>query len=97
MYLNGGGPGSIGLVAGSGTLRTADNRENAEKFLKFMLSKVAQQYFASQTFEYPLVDGVKTSRNLPPLSDLKKPNIDMASLGDLKGTQPLLRDLGIIP
>ena len=96
-YLNGGGPGGIVLVAGSGILRTADNRENAEKFLRFMLSTVAQQYFASQTFEYPLVDGVKTSRDLPPLSDLRNPNIDMASLGDLKGTQALLRDLGIIP
>ena len=96
-YLNGGDPGGMVLVAGSGILRTADNRENAEKFLRFMLSTVAQQYFASQTFEYPLVDGVKTSRNLPTLSDLKNPDIDMASLGDLKGTQALLRDLGIIP
>ena len=96
-YLNGGDPGGIVLVAGSGILLTADNRENAEKFLRFLLSTVAQQYFASQTFEYPLVDGVKTSRNLPPLSDLKNPNIDMSSLGDLKGTQALLRDLGIIP
>jgi iron(III) transport system substrate-binding protein len=96
-FLDGGGPGGIVLVAGSGILSTADNRENAERLLRFVLSTVAQQYFASQTFEYPLVDGVKTARELPPLSDLRNPNIDMASLGDLKGTQALLRDLGIIP
>ena len=61
-----------------------------------MLSKVAQQYFASQTHEYPLIDGVKTSRILPPLETLMGPNIDMASLADLKGTQDLLRELNII-
>ena len=52
-----GGPGSLVLVAGAGILETAENRDNAERFLKFMLSKVGQQYFAGQTFEYPLVEG----------------------------------------
>ena len=85
------------MVAGAGILVTSKNRENAERFLKFMLSKVAQQYFAGQTFEYPLVEGVKTHRLLVPLSDLSKPEVDMADLGDLVGTQAMLRDLGIIP
>ena len=96
-FMNEGGPGSVVLVAGSGILSTATNRENAEKFLRFMLSKVSQQYFASQTFEYPLIDGVAIDRLLPPLADLTKPTIDMVSLADLKGTQRLLRNLGIIP
>ena len=96
-FLTDAGPGSLVLVAGAGILNTAKNRDNGEKFLRFMLSKVAQQYFASQTFEYPLVDGVTTHRTLPPLTDLSNPDIDMASLSDLKGTQRLLRELGIIP
>ena len=56
----GGGPGAIVMVAGAGILSSGENPENAQKFLEFMLSPVAQQYFAGQTFEYPLVDGVKT-------------------------------------
>jgi len=96
-YLAEGGPGSLVLVAGAGILSTSENRENAEKFLRFMLSKVAQQYFASQTYEYPLVDGVTTHRMLRPLSELNNPDIDMAFLADLKGTQRLLREVGIIP
>ena len=96
FFMNGGGPGSIVLVAGAGILETTNNNENAEKFLRFMLSKVAQQYFASQTFEYPLIEGVKTDRMLPPINTLKNPNIDMASLTDLKGTQSMLRELKII-
>ena len=96
-YLKDGGPGSVVLVAGAGILETASDRENAEKFIRFMLSQVAQQYFASQTFEYPLVDGVRTHPLLPSLEEVDNPQIDMASLADLRGTQRLLRELGIIP
>ena len=62
-----------------------------------MLSQVAQQYFASQTYEYPLVEGVRTNRILKPLEDVNNPGVDMADLADLQGTQHLLRELGIIP
>ena len=85
------------MVAGAGILESAKNPASAERFLRFMLSKVAQQYFAGQTYEYPLVEGVNTHRLLVPLSELNNPDIDMASLGDIKGTQSLLRELGIIP
>lgn len=95
-HLAGGGPGTIILVAGGGILNTAQNRDNAELFLNFMLSTVAQQYFAGQTFEYPLVDGVKTSRNITPLEDINNPHVDMALLSDLAGTQAMLRELGIL-
>ena len=56
-----------------------------------MLSTVGQQYFAGQTFEYPLVEGVKTPRVLVPLPEINQPNIQIKDLGDLKGTQDLLR------
>ena len=95
-YLTEGGPGSMIMVAGAGILETSENKDNAEKFLRFMLSTVAQQYFAGQTYEYPLVDGVNTSRLLTPLDEINNPQIDMASLGDIKGTQSLLRELGIL-
>ena len=95
-YLTDGGPGSLIMVAGAGILETAKNKDNAEKFLRFMLSTVAQQYFTGQTYEYPLVDGVNTSRLLTPLDEINNPQIDMASLGDIKGTQSLLRELGIL-
>ena len=91
-----GGPGGMILVAGGGILKSAENKDNAERFFNFMLSRVAQQYFAGQTYEYPLVDGVKTNRILTPLDEINNPVIDMASLDDLAGTQIMLRDLGIL-
>jgi len=91
-----GGPGSLVMVAGAGILKMSQNHENAEKFLKFMLSTVGQQYFAGQTYEYPLVEGVKTNRLLTPIDEISKPDVDMADLADLEGTQSLLRELGIL-
>jgi len=97
LFLKSGGPGSLVMVAGAGIIEGAENQENAEKFLRFLLSKVAQQYFAGQTFEYPLVDGVTTHRLIPPIDELNGLDIDVADLADVAGTQALLRDLGIIP
>ena len=95
-HITDGGPGGIILVAGGGILKSSANKENAEQFFSFMLSDVAQQYFAGQTYEYPLIDGIETSHLLTPLDEINNPNIDMASLDDLAGTQTMLRDLEIL-
>ena len=97
LFLKNGGPDSLVMVAGAGILNTGENRENAEAFMRFMLSRVAQQYFAGQTFEYPLVEGVKTHRLLPPIDTLNGPDIDLSQLSDLQGTDALLRETGVIP
>ncbi len=93
----GGGPGAIILVAGAGILETSKNKESAQRFLDFVLSPVAQQYFAEQTFEYPVVEGVKTPRALVPLPEIKSPKIDVADMADLGGTLRLLRKTGVLP
>ena len=97
LFLKNGGPDSLVMVAGAGILNTSENRQNAEAFMRFMLSKVAQQYFAGQTFEYPLVEGVKTHRLLPSIDTLNGPDIDLSTLSDLQGTDALLRETGVIP
>ena len=97
-FLPGGGPGSLIMVSGTGILQNADNAENAQRFIEFLLSLPAQQYFAAQTFEYPLIEGVNTVSNLPPLAELDAVAIDipLGDLADLQGTQDMLIDLGII-
>ncbi len=96
-HLSGGGPGALVMVSGAGILGTAANRENAERFVEFLLGTVAQQYFAGQTFEYPLVEGVKVNRLLTPLDEIARPDIALADLSDLEGTTAILRDLGALP
>lgn len=96
-YLRSGGPGAVILAAGTGVMDTSKNKENAERFVEFMLSPVAQQYFTGQTYEYPVVEGVQIHSLLKPLSEINSPIIDMADLTDLKGTLDLLRKTGVLP
>ncbi len=96
-YPRGGGPGSVVLVAGAGIIDGADNSAQAREFLTFLLSNEAQQYFADETFEHPLIDGVRTSAGVPDVNDLARPVVDVSDLGDLKATQALLRDVGVLP
>ena len=96
-FQSGGGPGSLMMVAGAGVLETSKNKDAAVKYISFMLSPVAQQYFATQTNEYPLVEGVITPGDLPPLKDLISADVPLSELSDLKGTVDLLRQVGALP
>ena len=96
-FLPGGGPGSAVLVAGAAILKTAENESQAKRFLDYLLSEEAQNYFAEETYEYPLIDGVSHSELLPALDTLNTPDIDISDLGDLEATQNLLREAGALP
>ena len=97
-FLPAGGPGSLIMVSGAGILNTASNPENAQRFIDFLLSVPGQQYFASQTYEYPVVEGVTIDSRLPALSslDAQAINLSVEEMDDLSGTQDMLLDLGII-
>lgn len=98
-FLTGSGPGSLIMAAGAGRLAGGPNEANALRFVQFLLSTVAQQYFAGQTYEYPMVEGVVAPAGLPPLTDLEPAalEIDMADLDDLQGTVRLMQETGILP
>ncbi len=95
-YLKNGDPGALIIVAGAGILQTADNPEEAQRFVDYLLSEEAQQYFADETFEYPLVEGVETPEGLVPLSEIQHPDVDLGDLDDLQGTLELLRETGVL-
>ena len=93
----GGGPGAAILVSGAGVMASSQNKELAWRFLEFLLSPDAQQYFADRTFEYPVVTGVKTHSLLAPLARIDAPELNMADMADLDGTLRLLREAGVLP
>ena len=90
-------PGSIVLVAGVGLLDRSDNRELAIRFIKFLLSSPGQQFFATETYEFPLNDQAEPNDSLPALEDIARPDIDLGDLTDLEGTQDLMREVGALP
>ncbi len=91
-------PGNLVNVAGIGLLKSSDNKETALKFIEFLLSVKAQQYFVSEVFEYPVTEGVIQNTNLLPLEDLLKivPTFDLNEMDDLEGTIKLFRRVGIM-
>lgn len=98
-FLPAGGPGSLIMVSGVGILNTSAHAENAQQFINFLLSESAQQYFANETYEYPVIEGVAIADLLPPLTELDSQAIDisLSDLADLAGTATLLSEVGILP
>ncbi|HEU0022456.1 MAG TPA: iron ABC transporter substrate-binding protein [Dehalococcoidia bacterium] len=95
-YLKNGDPGAVVDVAGIAILQSSDSSKAAEDFIKFMLDVPAQQYFAEETHEYPVSAGVPPAGDLPPLSSLGPPGIDLGQ-SELESTIRLLREAGVIP
>jgi iron(III) transport system substrate-binding protein len=95
-YFPNGDLGSLVNVAGVGTLKTGKNQAAAEAFIEYLLSDKAQQYFTDETFEYPLVSGIKTNPAIKPLAEINSPALDLSDLKDLQGTLTLLQDVGAL-
>ena len=91
-------PGNLVNIAGIGMLKSSENQETALKFVAFLLSAKAQQFFVSEVFEYPVTEGVIPNANLVPLSELLKlvPTFNLNEMADLEGTLALLRKVGIL-
>jgi len=85
-------------VAGMGILATGAHHDAAERFIRFVLSPIAQQYFASEVSEYPVIDGIMMNERLVPRDELLKlaPPVTLDDLDDLDGTLALLRSVGLL-
>ena len=90
--------GNLINVAGIGILNTSDQPADAAKFIGFLLSPKAQQYFTSDTFEYPVTDDVIPNTQLidPAVLNHNAPQVDLDALDDLPGTLDLLREVGLL-
>lgn len=91
-------PGNLVNIAGVGVLKTAENQETALKFVEFLLSAKAQQYFTSDVFEYPVIESVTQNPNLVPLSELIQaaPVFNLNDMDDLDGTVKLLQKVEVL-
>ena len=92
-----GGPDAIIMVAGAGILTESDNPGNARRFIDYLLSDSAQQYFAAETYEYPLTGSIPASGGVIPLSEINNPDLSSQDLSDLAGSQKLIRQAGLVP
>ncbi|MGH3518725.1 MAG: iron ABC transporter substrate-binding protein [Haloechinothrix sp.] len=95
-YVGGDDPLALVNVAGVGVIKGSDASDAANKAVEFLLSETAQQYFADETAEYPVREGVQSTKHeLPPLSDIQSPDIDLTTLSSLEETLKLLQEVGL--
>ncbi|MFA5890753.1 MAG: iron ABC transporter substrate-binding protein [Actinomycetota bacterium] len=95
-FFSGGDPGSLVNVAGVGIVKTSHNEAAARRFVEYLLETEAQEFFATETFEYPLVAGIKADPRLPALTALEPPAIDLSQLKSLEATLTMLKDENIL-
>ena len=69
-------------VSAAAVLENAPNRENAIRFLEYLASDSAQDYFASGNDEYPVVDGVGLSASVTQLGEFKRDDLNLSALGE---------------
>lgn len=74
------GGGTHVNVSGAGVAKNAPNRENAVKFLEYLVSPEAQKIYAEANFEYPVRQGATIH---PIIADLGKLNVDPVQLADI--------------
>jgi iron(III) transport system substrate-binding protein len=67
-------------VSGGGVAAHAPNRENAIKFLEYLASEQAQQYFSAGNDEYPAVPGVGLSPSVAALGIFRPDTIDLSDI-----------------
>lgn len=97
-FFKNGDIGNLMNVAGVAVVQASRNQDAATQFVRFLTSSAAQEYFALQVNEYPVIPGVTQNTLVEPYDQALKasPAIDLDQLSDLEGTLTLMRRAGLI-
>jgi len=82
-FIPAGDVGTLVMPAGVGIMTGTEKPEAAEQFVDFLLSEDTQGLFATDTFEYPLIDGAAQPEGVPQLTEINSPNIDLSRLAEV--------------
>ncbi|MBZ9631189.1 Fe(3+) ABC transporter substrate-binding protein [Salegentibacter sp. LM13S] len=69
-------------VSGAGVAKYAPNKENAIKFIEFLISEDAQKIFAHSNFEYPVNEDVAPADLLQEWGEFKEDTLNLSKLGE---------------
>ncbi|MBX3456201.1 extracellular solute-binding protein, partial [Ferrovibrio sp.] len=68
-------------VSGAGVAKYSPNKANAVKFLEYLASKEAQEYFAKGNYEFPVVGGVALHPVIQSWAEFKEDALNVAVFG----------------
>ncbi|HEY9763448.1 MAG TPA: Fe(3+) ABC transporter substrate-binding protein [Trichocoleus sp.] len=81
FFPNQGDRGTHVNISGAGVVATAPNKENAVKFLEFLVTPEAQKIFADSNNEYPVLDGVDVDPVVAEMGNFKVDETNVAAYG----------------
>lgn len=76
------GNGAHMNLSGAGVAAHAPNKENAVKFLEYLASDQAQQYFSAGNDEYPAVEGVALAPSVEKLGTFKADAVNLSDVAE---------------
>lgn len=92
-------PGDLGNlinVSGAGVLVSSKKYAAAQELINYLTSEAVQQKFVTETHEYSLIEGATPPIEVPSLAKIGAPTVDLNSLKDIKSTQDLLIEVGLL-
>ena len=82
-------------ISGGGVAVNAPNKDNAVKFLEYLASEQAQEYFSAGNDEYPAVPGIGLAPSVAELGIFRPDAIKLSDIADNIGTaQSILSEAG---
>lgn len=67
-------------LSGAGVAANAPNRDNAVKFLEYLTSESAQEYFSAGNDEFPVVQGVALAESVEKLGSFKADEVNLSDV-----------------
>ncbi|MEO0680123.1 MAG: Fe(3+) ABC transporter substrate-binding protein [Pseudomonadota bacterium] len=86
------GNGAHVNVSVGGVATNAPNRENAVKFLEYLASQSAQEYFSAGNDEYPAVPGTALSPSVAALGFFRPDDLNLSVLGENQAKAQMIYD-----
>ncbi|MBV9348544.1 MAG: Fe(3+) ABC transporter substrate-binding protein [Pseudolabrys sp.] len=74
------GGGTHVNVSGVALIKTAPNKQNATKFIEWMVGPTAQQLHADSTYEYPMRAGVPINKTIASYGELKRDPLPLSQI-----------------
>ena len=88
--------GNLINVSGAGVLASSKKYAAAEDLINFLTSAASQSKFVKDTHEYSLISGATAPAGVPALDQIGAPAVDLATLKNIKATQDLLIEVGLL-
>lgn len=94
FFPNQDGRGTHINVSGAGVAKYAPNKENAIRFIEFLVSEDAQKIFANSNYEYPVLESLDPAKTLQDWGAFKEDTLKLTVLGDNNKQAVLIFDEG---